>query len=89
MDEIIKPNGQKNETPFLLGRRLLGGLDAYISVKSGKFTIPGPGGIKQQLSPGTGVVQMHDKDHWYLLVNEKSKQPFLKPSPPKCFFKSF
>ena len=43
MDEILRPNGQKTETPLLPGRRLLSELDAYISVKSGEFIIPGPG----------------------------------------------
>ena len=90
MDEMVKPNGQKNETPFLLGRRLLGELDAYISVKTGKFIIPGPGGIKLQLSPGTEVVQMHDKGHWYLPVNEKLKDKMRhNKGRGKIFFKKY
>ena len=83
----MRPNGSKNETPFLLGRRQQGELDVYIGVTSGQFIVPGPGGIKLELSPGTEVVQMIDKGHWYLPINEtlKKKMVHNKGNRPNIF----
>ena len=88
MDEMRRPDGRPNETPFLLGRRQQGELDVYIGVRSGQFIVPGPGGIKLELSPGTEVVQMLDKGHWYLPVNDKlKKQCAPNRNRGKIFFK--
>ena len=38
--------------------------------------IPGPGGLRLDLSPGTEVLQMKFDNHYYLTVNENQNSKF-------------
>ena len=74
-DVIPSPN-----VPALLGLRDMSDLDVHISVKSGAFILPGPGGLKPAASPGTEIVAMrrtNEDHHWFLPVNQHLSSKWL------------
>ena len=71
--------------PCLLGVRDMGKLDIWISTRSGNIYLPGPGGATLQCSPGTEIVQMINKHHWYLRVCEHLEKTNLTKQKKSVF----
>ena len=62
--------------PCFLGIQDLKKLDVLIEYASGRFIVPGPGGVKLEFSSGAEAVQMESVAHWHLPINAKHHKHF-------------
>ena len=82
---VLDPSNMKNEhnVPALFGKRLMQDLCVHICVKTGRFIIPGPGGLNIEASPGTEMIQMladpRPTEHWMLPVDVELHKKHLVP----------
>ena len=67
--------------PRLLGTQDLKTLSVLIECATGRFTMPGPGGVELEFGPGAEAVQMEFVARWHLPVNAKSHKHFPVRSP--------
>ena len=59
------------EVPFLIGIDWVRKQDVHICCATGRFILPGPGGLELKMSPGTESLQMIHKSQWMLPINKK------------------
>ena len=66
------------DVPALMGIPDMAALGALICCKTGRFILPGPGGLELRASPGTTEVRMDKEAHWLLGV--RAPEPGSKQS---------